>query len=29
MDNGIVLAELHHSRAGLEETYMSMVGGAQ
>jgi ABC-2 type transport system ATP-binding protein len=29
MDNGIVLAELHHARAGLEETYLSMVGGAQ
>jgi ABC-2 type transport system ATP-binding protein len=26
MDNGIVLAELSHARAGLEERYLSMVG---
>ena len=27
MDGGIVLGELSHARAGLEETYLSMVGG--
>jgi ABC-2 type transport system ATP-binding protein len=28
MDEGIVLAELSHERAGLEDRYLSMVGGS-
>jgi hypothetical protein len=28
MDDGIVLAELSHERAGLEDRYLSMVGGS-